>query len=609
VHTPNRNKNEERNSLSGHPICPLVTVIICTYNRHDYFKRALKSVLAQDIKDFEVIVVDDGSESPINLTNLFFNSISHIRIEHNGVGAARAAGLNAAKGTYVAYCDDDDEWESNHLSTLLTYITEHPEVDVVYADSKWIQQGAEPSVPYSVDYDLTLLNYSNYIFATDVLHRKAAAIEVGGFDKSLLAFEDWDLWLQMSEKFVFIHIPQVISTHHWNANSISASNYWSEWEKVYNDQKERLKRINCFHPDLIQNSCVVETFDCNTWQNGNREMIWHSIMYLNHSYGQVSRNLLSSLERAGIKITMAPTRNQPQRGLEHFYKPVSHKGKFAFYYDFRVKPSALTFAKIIHYSMWESTRVPQDHVDEINRSVFLQYVPCKQNVESFKESGVRVPIKVLHHGVDANLFPYLVREANEYFTFGSFSDFSPRKGIDVLVRAFQDEFKPGEPVRLLLKSTKKAPAYLIKDSRISLISGMMDQAALLIFLQKMDAFVLPSRGEGFGLTGLEAMSTGLPLIATNWSGPADYLDINDSLPLDYELADADGTSSNGVQYFGKWAEPDYEHLRYLMRWLYEHREEAMNKGKAASERVHRDWTWDRVAKQISNDLDELAKKN
>src|SRR5436305_1613425 len=74
-------------------------------------------------------------------------------------------------------------------------------------------------------------------------------------------------------------------------------------------------------------------------------------------------------------------------------------------------------------------------------------------------------------------------------------------------------------------------------------------------LQQMDAFVMPSRGEGFGLCGLEAMSTGLALIATNWSGPAEYLEANDTFPLHYRLRDAGGIRIDSKNYYGLWAEP------------------------------------------------------
>jgi glycosyltransferase involved in cell wall biosynthesis len=103
------------------------------------------------------------------------------------------------------------------------------------------------------------------------------------------------------------------------------------------------------------------------------------------------------------------------------------------------------------------------------------------------------------------------------------------------------------------------------------------------------------------------MATGLPTIATDWSGPADYLDPADSLPLRFQLVDAAGTEANGVRYFGKWAEPDREHLRRLLRWLYEHREDGKRMGRVAAARVHRDWTWNRAAVKLRDALDLLAR--
>ena len=177
----------------------------------------------------------------------------------------------------------------------------------------------------------------------------------------------------------------------------------------------------------------------------------------------------------------------------------------------------------------------------------------------------------------------------------------------MLIRAFRDEFTPHEPVRLLLKSWLPVEYLCVDDPRITLSVGFWKQTGLLEFLRQLDAFVLPSRGEGFGLCGLEAMATGLPIIATNWNGPVEYLDPADSFPLAYRLADAAGTEAHSVRFFGQWAEPDYEHLRSLLRWIYEHPQEAMRMGQLASARAHCDWTWDRVAHQLRDDCDLLAR--
>jgi glycosyltransferase involved in cell wall biosynthesis len=267
------------------------------------------------------------------------------------------------------------------------------------------------------------------------------------------------------------------------------------------------------------------------------------------------------------------------------------------------------------YTTHESTVVPQHIVREANRHAALLYVPCRQNIAAFRDAGVEIPIRVLPHGIDPAAFPYLerARRGDEPFTFGTFGELQTRKGIDVLLRAFRDEFGPREPVRLVLKDARRDAGRGTWDAlaaddepRVVWVRGFLGQAELLELLRDVDAFVLPSRGEGFGLAGLEAMATGLPLIATNWSGPADYLDPADSYLLDYELVDARGVESSRVRFFGQWAEPSYEHLRALLRHVYEQRAAAAARGRAAAQRVHSIWTWERAARQIIADLDALA---
>src|SRR4051812_42606059 len=98
---------------------PEISVIVCTYNRPVSLHCALASVLSQDVQDFEVLVVDDGSEPPVVPPAVADDRVQLIRKPHGGPGAARASGLHAARGRLIAYCDDDDIWRPNHLQLLL----------------------------------------------------------------------------------------------------------------------------------------------------------------------------------------------------------------------------------------------------------------------------------------------------------------------------------------------------------------------------------------------------------------------------------------------------------------------------------------------------------
>lgn len=596
---------QKKNAMAD-GIPPAVSVIVCSHNRPAFLERALRSVLCQRDADFEVILVDDGSDPRVE-TGCRDARLRSIRTEHRGTGAARAAGLRAARGEFVAYCDDDDEWAPGHLAVLHAYLSAHPEVVLVYGDSWWVQDGEQGPVAYSIDYDDLLLARDNYIFASDVMHRADAARASGGFDPSLLAYEDWDLWLRMSRQHSLRHLPVVVGKHHWHGDNVAAGDHWAEWQRVYDAQQSRM--IAAGRPalhGLLMDGVQPHPFDRTTWSDSRRELIWHSVLRSNEGYGSAGRQLLLALEREDIDITVAPTKSQTPAGFERFHESLTDWGKLALYYDYRVEPGVLPAERIVSYAMWESTAVPSSHIEEINAAATLHLVPCQQNLESYRACGLRVPMRVLHHGMDPSKFPMLMRRSADVFTFGTFGDLAPRKGIDVLIRAFQHEFASDEPVRLLVKGTSSTAAYAVDDPRMEFVSGFMERQTLLEFLQRMDVFVLPSRGEGFGLCGLEAMATGLPLIATNWGGPADYLDDADGFPLSYRLVETNGIASNHVRYDGLWAEPDEEHLRFLMRWLYEHPAEARAKGTMAAKRVHEHWTWDRAAADLCRYLDEVA---
>ena len=211
-----------------------MSVIVCTRDRPQWLARAVRSVLAQEADDLEVLIVDDASVSPPELPADPRGRIRLLRLDsHRGPGAARAAGLRAAEGELIAYCDDDDEWHPGHLRILVEYLRQHPEVDLVYGDSEWRQVGVAPTVAYSFDYDLPALTGENYIFASDVLHRAAAARVAGGFDETLPAYEDWDLWLRMSQSGTFRHVPAVVGTHHWHEDAVSAGDCWQVRDQVY----------------------------------------------------------------------------------------------------------------------------------------------------------------------------------------------------------------------------------------------------------------------------------------------------------------------------------------------------------------------------------------
>lgn len=602
-------------SSVSHLPSPSVSVIVYARGQPALLKRVLASTTSAVARvpeaAIEIVLVDDG-DGPTAPEVLQDRRVQRLVGPRAGIGAARAAGLAAARGEFIAYCDVDDEWLPDHLLVLLDAMLAHPETALICGDAIWrddrsIVRDDAPAIDRSVGSPASFP--VSCIHASNVLHRASAARDVGGFDPSLRSYADLDLWLRIDEAHVLRHLPVAVTIRDRQATD-------EPMDDSLADERERLQRFHHVmrpcrddkpsHPP----SSVFRPPSSrpSTWSPPRRELLWQSPLNPYQSFGLVGRQLLLAAERAGITpiLSSPPPADDPD--LRHVRVSEEARGQIGFSYDYWHRPDPLPAELLVIATMREDTLVPRTRVNAINQTAALLYVPCRHNLETFRDCGVRVPVKILPYGVDPARFPHLerVRSGDEPFTFGAFGALSPRKGIDVLVRAFCDEFAPAEPVRLVLKSVDALPFVPPADPRIHVVTGFWTHDALLRLLGEMDAFVLPSRAEGFGLCALEAMATGLPTIATNWSGPADYLDPADSFPLHYRLVAAAGTEANGVRYFGQWAEPDLPHLRWLLRWLYEHRDDAARMGKLAAERVHSAWTWDRAALQLRHDLDLLA---
>jgi glycosyltransferase involved in cell wall biosynthesis len=587
----------------------LVSAVICTRDRPRLFQGALESVLAQRLAPAELIVVDDGSDPPVRAPVGLPIAVRTIRLGRAGPGAARAAALDAARHQLIAFCDDDDVWFPDHLEALVAYLQSEPDAALAYADAQWWEEGPSSEVPFSIDYDAELLRESaNFILPSTAVCRVAAARAAGGFDRSLSAFEDWELWLRISLDHPIRHLRRVLGAVRFSPDGVAAAGTdWNEWARIHDRHRRRIERAGSeAEHSLRRRLGPPPRFDRRTWSEDRRELLWHSTLRRTMSFGVVSRYLIEALEREGVQVRIAPTLNQPVAGLERFYRPDDGRGRFGFYYDWRFQPGVLPPPRVMRTD-WESTRVPDQQIATINRHVELVWVPSACTREIYLSCGARVPVKLLPNGVDPARFPLLEREQRETITFGTFAELSPRKGTDVLLAAFLSEFAAAEPARLLVSASHGGHAYACEDPRVFWREGLLDHGPpLLGFLQEIDVFVFPSRAEPWGMPGLEAMATGVPVIATNWGGPAEYMDAADSLPLDFRLVDCEGVVSNNRRYEGRWAEPDREHLQALMRWCFDHREEIRAMGARAAARVRHDFTWARPARMLKHDLDELA---
>lgn len=212
---------------------PKVSVIVPTYNGKSTILPTIRSVLLQSYRDFELIIIDDGSTDGVGRLVKKINDprIRYIRHKKNlGVSKARNRGLKLAKGKYMAYCDHDDIWYKNHLKEMVSILDKRPDVGLVYAkyricgkifeNPKW-SAVQPPKVQPSDRFSKELFETKNIVGSPlNIVHRKLCIDKVGGFDESrtinIHSAEDWDLWLRISDFFKFYRINKILAkfTYH-----------------------------------------------------------------------------------------------------------------------------------------------------------------------------------------------------------------------------------------------------------------------------------------------------------------------------------------------------------------------------------------------------------
>jgi glycosyltransferase involved in cell wall biosynthesis len=184
----------------------MVSVIIPTYNRRDYLKEALESVFAQSFHEMEVIVVDDGStDGTAAALRSFGDAVRCVAQPHSGVSSARNKGIRVAAGEWLAFLDSDDLWLPRKLAVQLDYIEAHPGIRICQTEEVWIRNGCRLNPRkyhkkpaghcFSLLLDRCLVSPSAVMIHRDIFR------EVGYFDESLPACEDYDLWLRIGCRY------------------------------------------------------------------------------------------------------------------------------------------------------------------------------------------------------------------------------------------------------------------------------------------------------------------------------------------------------------------------------------------------------------------------
>lgn len=375
---------------------------------------------------------------------------------------------------------------------------------------------------------------------------------------------------------------------------------------------------------------------------------WGAGVFNYSGYARLSRELLSAVAARGARIQLDSygTDDRFMAEMNHdraavlfwnalldnevpdgtyfcFHPPVNWEGRDLFQRNISKNNGFDTYVGV---TMFETDRLPAGWAEACNRMDEV-WVPSSFNMETFARAGVdRQRLRLVQPGIDVRRFatptqPVAIPDAG--FAFLSVFQWSLRKGWDVLLAAWFEAFTRADDVLLVIRAypgyreeppleqrieefTRSRGLRPEEAPRIHLLKEFVSEERLPALYQAADAYVLPTRGEGWGLPFMEAMATGLPTIGTRWSAQLDFMDDGNSYLID--LDDVSAVSPEMTlddPYYTsdqQWAQPSMEHTADLMRRVYEQREEARERGRQAQKQMMDGWSPEHAASRFLAEL-------
>jgi glycosyltransferase involved in cell wall biosynthesis len=371
-------------------------------------------------------------------------------------------------------------------------------------------------------------------------------------------------------------------------------------------------------------------------------ILYYSCPFDLSGYGTVARNHLLKLQKLqNLKIRLrtkkfwsgvSPDLKEDGEKLHELERTALTENRFIciehltpenFYIDPRARYH-------ICYTPFETDGLPANWLLNL-KGMDEIWVPSNHNRTAYINAGLRNKrIEVIPHGVNIESYNPSVKPLQYNkgeFNFGTVFDWSERKNPTALIKAYYNSFFKGEDVTLTIRTFWRFPIedtrdYVtheverIKDSyggrkdfpKILFWFETMEESIMPNFYKSFDCFVLPTRGEGFGLPFLEAMACGIPTIGPSWGGSREFMTENNSFLVPGQVVpikDQDFLSRHPQYAHQNWFDIDKVELARTMRWVYDNREKANDIAKQGVQDIESHFTWDHTAGKIYKRLLEI----
>ena len=350
---------------------------------------------------------------------------------------------------------------------------------------------------------------------------------------------------------------------------------------------------------------------------------WKGAFYTSASLAIVNRRLVRALiDRDNLDISVGTDPLSPE-ALPPEFRVLAERTAFGpneadvtVLHEWPPRFAAPSSTRYVHVQPWEYGSMPVAWFEALHDDCDEIWVHSEYNRAAYVEAGIdRDRIAVIPHGFDPRVFnPEGPKMAvtDTRFRFLFVGGTIPRKGIDVLVNAYTSAFGPHDNVSLVIKD---ADASFYRNQtrsqelrtlaarrdvpRIEYIDRTVPDEAMAQIFRGCDCFVLPYRGEGFGLPVLEAMACGLAPIVTFGGATDDIVDSEVGWRIPSTRVELDPAVVPFPTVTPPWIlEPDQDALQTLLRHAYDNRDEVRSRGRAAAERVRGTWTWEQAARTV-----------
>jgi glycosyltransferase involved in cell wall biosynthesis len=567
---------------------PLVSCVMPTRDRRAFVGQAIWYFLRQDYPQRELVVVDDGVDAIADLLPAD-PRIRYIRLAPGStLGAKRNAGCAASQGTLVAHWDDDD-WQAPGRLRAQVHALLESGTDVCGAGSllhyrlqsgdAWLYRGPATAQPWLAA--CTLLYRRDAWAAQPFAEEPEAARRPPVFLQRLPAAQ-----LRVIADSTLC----VALIHWWNAAGKHLSG--PQWERRPLDEVSRLLAPDRdFYVGLRRGRLCPPAGA----PPGGTAITLAAQFDVSSGYGSMAEYLALGLARAGATVRVLPLSLNlagltPEFGslVERARRLAADPTAPALYFSWprgdleRLRGAADLFVN----TMWESSRLPASWPAQLNTTRTV-IVPTRFVARVCRESGVTAPLEVIPEGVDPEVYHFEPRPAGRGLTTLVVGPLDDRKHVPEAIAAWQQAFAGDPDARLIVKTQYNYQNYVPDDPRIRYVDVVEPTRGIAHWYRRADV-LLALGNEGFGLPLVEAMATGLPVIALNSEGQADVCaEAGDRLltvdPVAWQPYDNALFGRCGVR-----GVPGVDDVAARLRWVATHRDEASAMGRAAAEWVKRE---------------------